>query len=133
MKIHHIGYLVKDIIESKSVHESLGYQCVSEILFDESRGIEVLFMRNDSYVIELVCPKDETSIVWSMLKKRKSGPYHFCYETDDIESCVNEFCMSGFVQVTQPAPAPPHGSIVVFLTSEETGLLEFIERRDSNE
>ncbi|MDR0852519.1 MAG: VOC family protein [Clostridiales Family XIII bacterium] len=132
MKIHHIGYLVKQISEAIATHEALGYHCITELCFDESRNVDLVFMENDSYVIELVMPKDETSVVWNMLKKRGSGPYHFCYEAEDLETAIRSFCENGFVQVTEPSPTCqilPSVPQVVFLTSRKTGLIELIEKK----
>ncbi len=44
MKIHHIGYAVKNIEKSREVFLQLGYQNEGDIVVDDARNVKILFM-----------------------------------------------------------------------------------------
>ena len=71
-KIHHIGYLVKKIDAAIRDFAQLGYVVTQNTVFDSFRKIHICFMEKDGYVIELVSPADENSIVAGLLKKYKN-------------------------------------------------------------
>ncbi len=75
LKIHHIGYLVKDIHKACRQFKELGYEYVigEEFTYDETRGVNILFLEKDGIKIELVCPNDNNSVV---AKLRKNGGIH---------------------------------------------------------
>ena len=54
MKIHHIGYLVKNIECSIKHFSHLGYYVEKPIFRDVSRKSDICFMKNGEYVIELI-------------------------------------------------------------------------------
>lgn len=85
MEIHHIGYLCKDIQESISAFIALNYVLEKEVVFDEMRQVNICFLLNGTYRIELIAPVDETSPIYGLLKKYKNTPYHICYMVDDLE------------------------------------------------
>lgn len=128
MKIHHIGYLVKNIENAIDVLLSLGYVCESEIFFDQYRGIDIVFMVNGGYRIELVSPKTDTSVVADTLKKIGNSPYHICYCTHDIQSSALELKRQKFITIDEPAAAPAiEGKKVVFLFNKQIGIVELVE------
>ena len=69
MKVHHIGYLVKNIEKAEQAFLKLGYKKETEIIFDESRGINISFLIKDAYRIELVSPATDVSVVSSLRKR----------------------------------------------------------------
>lgn len=129
MKIHHIGYLVKKIEKSIEEFQRLGYEKKSEITYDETRKIDICFMEKNNYLIELVSPKDKSSVAYNLLKQHKSSPYHICYETDNLEEDIMELEASGYVKIDNPCPAPAiNGKKVVFFMNSTIGLIELVEK-----
>ena len=59
MKIHHIGYAVRDIEKSIFEFESIGFEKVGESLDDIQRNVKIQLMKNDTSLIELVSPLNE--------------------------------------------------------------------------
>ena len=106
LKIHHIGYLVKHIDKAAAEFERLGYTAVSETVFDGYRKIYILFMEKDGYRVELVSPADSSSVISGLIKKYKNSPYHFCYETPDLDASLAMLAGKGFTAIDAPAPAP---------------------------
>lgn len=129
MKIHHIGYLVKNIDKAKAGFEDMGYEAVSDITHDEIRGVDIMFMENDGYCIELVSPYTKDSITAGLMKTHRNSPYHICYEVDDIEKMAEEFRNKGFITMDEPTAAPAFsGKRVCFLLSSKIGMIELVEK-----
>lgn len=128
MKIHHIGYLVKDIKRAQPHFEQLGFRAVNVPVFDCARKVNILFMDNADSVIELVSPASPDSVVSTLIKRYRNTPYHICYTADNFEWEVDMLCAGGFTQIEAPAPAPAiNGKKVVFLMSPHIGLVELLE------
>ena len=90
MKIHHVGYLTKNLNKSEFLFEKLGFIVEKEKAYDALRKIHIVFMLNGDYRIELIEPDGEESSVWGVLKRYKNTPYHFCYEVDDMNAAVKK-------------------------------------------
>lgn len=128
MKIHHVGYLVKNIEKSINSFEMLGFSIIKEPIYDEYREIDICFMKNGEYVIELVSPKTKNSVVAELKKKLGNSPYHFCYEVDDIEEAIYKLREQKFVVWQEPHEAIAiDGRKVVFLINSQIGIVELVE------
>ena len=129
MKIHHIGYLVKSIEKSKSLFLSLGYDLEQDTVYDEFRKVDICFLIKDGYRIELVSPKDSSSVVGELRKKVGNSPYHICYEVESLEDAVAALAEKRFVVWDEPHEAPAiSGKKVVFLVNGQIGLIELVEK-----
>lgn len=129
MEIHHIGYIVKNIAKSIPKFEELGFTPEGETVYDGHRDIDILFMTNGGYRIELVSPKSEQSVVYDTLKKFGNSTYHICYYSDDIEKDTSDLSKNGYVMLGEPLEAPAiSGKRVCFLFSRQVGLIELVER-----
>lgn len=106
MKVHHIGYLVKDMARALAAFEKLGYTVIQPTVFDEYRKVDICFIEKDGYVIELISPAAADSDVSGLIKKYHNSPYHICYSSDNFENDVREFCAEGYVQMLEPCKAP---------------------------
>ena len=133
MKIHHVGYLVKNIENAARVFEILGYFPIGETCRDDLRGTDILFMEKDGYMVELVSPFRDDSAVSGLLKKYRNTPYHICYEVNSLNSSADLLREKGFFPVDEkPLPAPAIGNrAVCFLIHAQIGLIELVEKGDS--
>lgn len=128
MKIHHVGYLVKNMEKAKAQFLALGYSVQSEPVFDPFRGVDIMFLEMDGYTVELVSPKTENSVVAKLIKTYKNAPYHICYETDDIQREVQKLLTKGFLQIDTPTEAPAIGGRkVCFMLGAGMGMIELLE------
>ena len=129
MKIHHVGYLVKNIEKAITDFKLLGYEKEGNITYDPLRDIDILFLVNSGYRIELVEPKSNQSVVYNTLKKVGNSPYHICYECDDIEVACQQLKESGYIQTSEIEPdiAISENSSVVFLFKRNSGIIELVE------
>jgi len=129
MKIHHIGYLAKDIEKAASVFEMLGYVRQGELCFDEARDVNILFLEKDALVVELVSPCSEKSVVSGLLKRFGNAPYHICYEADEFAANEQMLIDAGFMKITEKEPAPAFGGRgVAFYMHKDAGMVELLEK-----
>lgn len=90
MRVHHVGYAVKNIEKAKQQFEMLGYKSKGNVTKDEYRNIQILFMVNGNECIELVSPLPGDNPVQSIIKKSGSTPYHICYEVKDLQKTIED-------------------------------------------
>ena len=129
MKIHHIGYLVEDIGTAIEEFKNLGYhQSPDGVVKDDFRGILICFMQMDGLNVELVSPTSEQSSVSGILKKKKAGPYHICYLSEQFAEDIQALTQQGFMVIQPPAPAIAlQSKSVAFLYSSHSGIIELLE------
>lgn len=128
LKVHHIGYLAKKMEAAINAFQHLGYTIRQDTVHDAIRRIHICFMEKDGYVIELVSPADNESLVSGLLKKYKNSPYHICYETQDLNQELALLTAEGYTAIDTPTPAPALGNRrVVFLMNPFLGMIELLE------
>lgn len=129
MKIHHIGYLVKNIKIAEELFTELGFCRVSDITMDEYRNIQISFWQKDGYYIELVMPISESSVVYKLSKRIGASPYHLCYEVENLESAEKSLREQGYIPTGEAIPAPAiDGCLAQFFFHKDMGIIELIER-----
>ncbi|MBE5939350.1 MAG: lactoylglutathione lyase [Lachnospiraceae bacterium] len=127
MKVHHIGYLVKNIEKSITEFKKLGYTG-DNVTRDEYRGIDICFMENNGYIVELISPYHDASTVSGLMKKYKNSPYHLCYISDNLSEDIDKLSSDGYTQIDIPTEAPAiNGKKVVFMMNINIGLIELVE------
>ena len=128
MRIHHIGYLVKNIEKAIRTLEATGYTVAQGVVYDRYREVDIAFLERDGYTIELVSPKTESSVVAGLIKRYKNAPYHICYVSDDFSHDVEKLCGGGYRQIDEPTPAPALGGRnVCFFMSPAVGMIELLD------
>ena len=128
MKIHHVGYLAKNIEKTEKKFFELGYTVESPTAYDEIRKINIEFLVNGDYRVELIQPMSEDSPMFPLLKRYKNSPYHFCYEVESLEESVKELSENGYTVIQEPEIAPCiEGRKVAFLNNISMGIIELVE------
>jgi methylmalonyl-CoA/ethylmalonyl-CoA epimerase len=128
MKVHHVGYFVKNINKGMKTFCDMGYSVVQDVVRDEYRGIDIAFLEKDGYRIELVSPYTETSVVYELRKKMGNSPYHICYEVADMDKAIQELQTQRFVLTQEPHEAVAiDGKRVCFLVHGQIGIIELVE------
>lgn len=127
MEIHHMGYLVKDINASIDNFKVLGYK-ESTRSRNETRGVDICFISNGSYALELVSPFREDSDVSDLFKKYQNMIYHICYVSNNLLEDIKVLKKAGFVPISNITTAPSiNDSKVIFLYNGSIGLIELVE------
>lgn len=132
MRIHHIGYLVKDIEAAQRSFFALGYSYSSSseprVVEDLLRGIRIVFVEKDGYCVELISPIDKSSEFWPLLKKFKNTSYHICYESDCLKKDVDNLLSNGWALISDFLEAPAiFNKQVAFFFTPAIGMIEVID------
>ena len=128
MKIHHVGYLIKNMENTIEEMISWGGILIRESIYDHARQVDIAFVKNGEMLIELVCPRAESRDVGDSLKRLGNTPYHICYECDDIDAAIIRLQAEGCLLVKEPQSAVAIGGRrVAFLYSDNQGLFEILE------
>lgn len=129
LTIHHTGYLVKKLDKAVDRFLALGYETERASFYDESRKAYFVFLVKDQCRVELVCP-DRTSDLYPLLKKYGIGPYHICYETDDLDLAASQLQEQGYTlfKEKQPAKAVGDSAEVIFLYNSDIGIVELVRQ-----
>ena len=129
MKIHHIGYLVKNIKLAIDEFIALGYKVQNDIVLDEIRNIKIAFLSKDDVLVELVAANGTNSVISNLHKKIGNAPYHICYECEKLCETISELESNGYMVVKAPEIAPAIlGKEVVFLYNPLIGMIELVEK-----
>lgn len=127
MRIHHIGYAVKNIDEAFKLFKILGFEKVNEKVVDEERKVKILFVKNNEYLVELIEPYGNNSPIENILKNSGSTPYHICYESKDILKDIEMLKNDGFVLISELSAAPAiNQQKVCFLYNGKVGIIEIL-------
>ncbi len=128
MKIHHVGYLTKNIDKTRAKLLELGFSVEAPVSYDDIRKINIEFLRNGDYRVELVQPMDKESPMYPLLKRYKNTPYHFCYEVADLDKAVSELSDMHYTVIQEPEIAPCiENHRVAFLNNISMGIIELVE------
>ncbi len=128
MNIHHVGYLTKDLNKTQDEFLALGFVVEQEKAYDEHRKINISFIINGNYRVELIEPVDDSSPMYPLLKRYKNTPYHICYEVDDLEASIAELSTKGYTVMQEPLEAPCiENKRVSFLINSNLGIIELVE------
>jgi len=125
MKLHHIGYVVKDIVQYE---KNLIFEKKIKELFDSVQHSNMaLYLNFTDSLIELIQPLNEESFTYNFLQKNGSSYHHLCYEISS-ESELKELVESQkLIKVKGPIPAILFdGRMVWFFYSRNKQIVEFV-------
>jgi methylmalonyl-CoA/ethylmalonyl-CoA epimerase len=128
MKFHHIGHATVNIKRSICIFEQMGF-VADKVIHDENQNVNICFVRKEGHPdIELVEPANDTSPVQNILNKVGTGPYHFCYTTEDIMQEIEKLKQNRFIIVVKPVKASAFNSKrISFCYNKDFGLIEIVE------
>src|SRR5690606_13429975 len=103
MKLHHIGYIVKDI---EQFEKSLLFEKKIKQLFDPVQNSQMALYSNfsDSF-IELIQPLNEESFTYNFLQKQGNSYHHLCYEVTDRDELMKVVANQKLIAIKGPLPA----------------------------
>ena len=121
MKVHHIGYVVKNIEKYK---KNLIIDEIINEVYDETQKAKLVLLNANNIFIELIEPQSEESFTYNFLKKG-GGYHHLCYETTKIiaENFVKDKKM---IKVLDWVYAPLLESEVMFAYNRNKEIVEFV-------
>ena len=130
LKLHHIGYLVKDIgIAATDFQERFGYSTESDIIEDPIQTAFVQFLRlsETPFWLELIMPNLPTSKLTNALRKG-GGLHHLCYEAPDVSHACEQLRSKSMLMISGPTPAIAFpGRRIAWLIDASGMLVELLE------
>ena len=125
MKLHHIGYVVKDI---EQYEKNLLFEKKVIELFDPVQNSKMALYSNfnESY-IELIQPLNEQSFTYNFLQKSGGGYHHLCYEIKSRDELMKVAADQKLISIKGPIPAILFGNREVwFYFSRNKQIVEFV-------
>lgn len=128
---HHLGLATRHPDRAAAFVTTLGYALDAPV-WDPLQQVHVRLGHHPSMpTVELVWPGDGPSPIDGVLERAGAGPYHLCWEVDDLDAAADALGDAGhrIFPVTEPTPAVLFGGRRVwFLTVHGFGLVELLER-----
>jgi methylmalonyl-CoA/ethylmalonyl-CoA epimerase len=127
LKIHHVGFAVKDIGESLPKWILDGYEIAIWPVDDVGIGVVCALLTDQSGLsVELVAPLPGTNSLNSRLR-RGGGLDHICYITENLLAQLELERENGALVIRDPIVSVLFGSPVAFVLRKTGLLVEFIE------
>jgi methylmalonyl-CoA/ethylmalonyl-CoA epimerase len=116
-RLNHIAIVVPDLKVAADTYKRILGAKVSEIDTLLDHGVKLVFVELPNTKIELLHPIDETSPIFSFLKKNPAGGmHHICYEVDDVVKSRDLLKLSGARILGDGEPKiGAHGKPVIFM------------------
>lgn len=128
IRFHHVGVITGRLEESITLYTSLGYSASVVHADPTQKALIVLMQRGQEPLIELITPDSSDSPVASWIQRIQAGPFHTCYEVDDLGLVMAFLRRQRLFPVLGPVPAVAFNMRrVVFLWSDRSGLIELLE------
>ena len=128
LRFHHIGIAVESLIHAQQLFTNLGFKVTSGKFYDDIQGVNLIFMKNRDFQIELVENATNSNKISPWLKSTKIQPYHFAYLVTNLSEVVSEFVNIGYKLINPPVKAKAFDDrLIVFLISQELFMIELIE------
>lgn len=92
LRFHHIGVAVKSLAAALDHYVgTCGFRQIADPVEVPSEGVRVCFVEAPPGVlVELVEAATEDSAVRGVIERNGPGPYHLCYEVDDLDRALRQ-------------------------------------------
>jgi methylmalonyl-CoA/ethylmalonyl-CoA epimerase len=128
LRFHHVALVAHRLEPLAEFYcHVLGFTPAAPPIIDPIQQVRVQFLHLGSFALELLEPAAPESPVGQFVRAG-GGLYHVCYECDDLDHTVAEFCNAGATVARAPTPAPAMaGRRVAFLVTRQRQLIELVE------
>lgn len=129
--INHIGIAVKNLEESSVLFakifkvENMHFETV------EAQKVKVASFKVGDVLIELTAPTDDSSPIAKFIEKKGEGIHHIAFESDDVNSELNELNEKGIQLINTQAQLGAHDMLIAFLHPKSTNgvLMELCQNK----
>ena len=128
-RIDHVGVAVEDLDAAIALYEqSFGLELAHREVVTE-QGVEAVLLDVGDGHVELLAPLGDDTPVGKFIVKHGPGLHHVAYQTDDIDSALEQVRNAGLRLIDQEPRIGIRGSRVAFLHPKATGgvLTELVE------
>ena len=129
MIIDHLGIVVKSIDKGiKYWEEVFGYKQMTEVVINTRQKVKVVFLKKEnSLLIKLIEPTDETSPVYRFARKG-GGLHHLGFRCNHINEEVARLKGLGLRVITNPQPGEAfENNQIAFLLGNQALNIELID------
>jgi len=129
MVIDHLGIVVNSIKKSIEYWENVfGYKQMTEIVINTRQKVKVVFLtKENSVLIKLIEPTDETSPVYRAARKG-GGLHHLGFRCKDIYEEITRLKSLGLRVITNPQPGEAfENNQIAFLLGNQSLNIELID------
>ena len=129
MIVDHIGIVVKSIEEGIEYWEKVfGYRQMTEMVVNTRQKVNVVFLaKEDSLLVKLIEPTDETSPVYRFAIKG-GGMHHLAFRCKEISEEITRLKRLGLRVVTNPQPGEAfEDNQIAFLLGNQALNIELID------
>ena len=120
-RIDHIGVAVEDIDEAVSLYRERFGMSEQHRETVEEQGVEAILFEVGEGHVELIAPLAPDTGVGKFLERNGPGLHHVAYQTEDIDSRLEELREAGLRLIDEQPRTGIRGSRVAFLHPKATG------------
>jgi methylmalonyl-CoA/ethylmalonyl-CoA epimerase len=128
-RIDHIGVAVEDLEDAVALYRDRFGMAEQHRETVEEFGVEAVLLEIGEGHVELMRPLSPDTGVGKFLERRGPGMHHVAYQTDDIDSALEQVKAAGLSVIDEQPRTGIRGSRVAFLHPKATGgvLTELVE------
>ncbi len=129
MVVDHIGIVVKSIEQGIEYWEEVfDYKQMTEVVINTRQKVKVVFLtKENSLLIKLIEPTDETSPVYKVAMKG-GGLHHLGFHCEDINEEIIRLKSLGLRVITNPQPGEAfENNQIAFLLGNQALNIELID------
>jgi hypothetical protein len=130
LKFHHLGLAVRKPELSAKFLSGLGYE-IGSVVRDDLQNVNLMLCTSRCMpAVEIIYPTETPGPLASILKAQTSMIYHMCFESRNLEKCLQALEVDNrVVLVSAPKPAILFGGRKVsFYVVAGFGVIEILER-----
>jgi methylmalonyl-CoA/ethylmalonyl-CoA epimerase len=103
LKLHHVGFVVKNIQESLGeIKKYIDFETIGKPEFIGTHKVNVCFLKLENINLEFIEPADEQSPISDFLKQKSGGFHHICFEVVDIKKEIKKYEQKGARIIIEP-------------------------------
>ena len=123
MRLHHVGYVVRDIDAYARGFPGLEFEKAVDDPLQRARL--ALYSAGSAY-IELIQPEGPDAFTWAHLERAGEGMHHVCYEgvaEQEVDTVLSRYRM---LKIRGPMHAPLFDRPVLFAMTRKKAIVEFL-------
>lgn len=131
-QLNHLGIAVTNLTEHIPFYRDilkLEFQGIEEI---PDQKVRAAIFKIGEVKIELLEPTSAESPIAKFIEKRGEGLHHIAFQSDDIESDINQFATEKIQMIDMQPKEGAHGSLIAFIHPKSSGkvLTEICQIKD---
>lgn len=124
MRIHHVGYVVKDIAVFAASFP--GILLEREVYDPLQKARLALYAVGDGSRLEFIAPEGPESFTWGFLERSGPGLHHLCYEGLSAQEVEHTIGRHRLLKLRGPMHAILFDREVIFAMTRQKSIVEFL-------